>query len=95
MNRKNMKTSIMRILRQKYSISLRELAEAANISLQFISVIELGVYPATDTIKAQIVTAFERIIEKRAEVLQDLTVDFNLYRDKLLDFVEDNGKDFP
>ena len=83
-----MKTSVMRILRQKYNISLRELAEASELSVQYLSIIELGAYPSTDNAKAQIIKAFERIIERRKEVLQDLTVDCEYYRDKLLDLVE-------
>ena len=83
-----MKTSIMRILRHKYNISLRELAEAAQLSLQYISIVELGAYTATDSTKTQIAEAFMRIVERRTEVLQDLTVDCEYYRDKLLDFVE-------
>ena len=86
----DLKVSIMRILRQKYNISLRELAEAAQLSLQFISIIELGAYQATENTKIQIANAFERIVEKRTEVLQDLKIDYEYYRDKLLDFVEPN-----
>lgn len=85
-----MKTSVMRILRHKYCISLRELAEASELSVQYISIIELGAYPTTDNAKVQITEAFERIIEKRTEVLHDLTIDYEYYRDKLLDFVEPN-----
>ena len=85
-----MKTSIMRILRWRYDISLRELAEASQLSVQHVSRIELGVYPATENAKAQIATAFARVIEKRTEVLQDLTFDCERYRDNLLDLVEPN-----
>ena len=84
-----MKTSIMRILRHKYNISLRELAVAAKISLQYISMIELGVCPATDSTKAIVVTAFDGIIVSRTNVLSEFITDYTQNQDRLLEFVDD------
>jgi len=85
-----MKTTIMRLLRQRHDISLREMADASQLSVQYISMIELGAYPATKNAKAQIAETFDSVVKKRLEVLQDLIVDCERYRDNLLDLVDPN-----
>ena len=77
----------MRLLRLRYNITLREIAEAAELSLQHISRIELGLYPANDNTKVHMATAFDRIISNRTTVVTDLIADYAVYGDRLLEFV--------
>jgi len=88
-----MRTSVMRKLRLKHGVSLAELARAANRSSQYISSVELGEWVATDSTKALMAAAFERVIRARNDATAELAKDYAEKRDRLLDFIEESGKD--
>jgi transcriptional regulator with XRE-family HTH domain len=82
----------MRALRHKHGVSLAELARCAGVSAQYISGIELGVYPATEHMRDISRSAFERLIRSNRERTEALAVDFAAFGDRLLDPAEDENE---
>ena len=89
------KASIARRLREKYGISIRELAGAAGVSLQYISDLELGKYAGLYEYRLSgaplMQKAFEGVAAERAELAHRLSGDLGKYSSRLLDFVEDGN----
>jgi len=73
----------MRFLRIKYGITLPELANAVNVSHQYISEIELGHECGNSLELMQ--KAFEVVISQRNKRFQELSADFSDNRDRLLE----------
>ncbi|MDR1330097.1 MAG: helix-turn-helix domain-containing protein [Oscillospiraceae bacterium] len=86
-----MNTTIMRALRHKHGVSLAELARCAGVSAQYISGIELGAYPATEHMRNISRSAFERLIRSNREHIEALADDLAIYRESLLDPMEDEN----
>ena len=86
----------MRLLRHKYGISMRELAEAVGVSHQHISNLELGKYADSYDYKLSgevlVLRAFENIAANRMEQARWLSEDISEYHDRLLDFLEDDDE---
>jgi len=85
-----------RALRDKYGIPARELAEAAGVSQQFVSDLELGRYGGryeyAHTCADMLREAFEKIIEQRAERARRLSEDLASNADRLLELMEDKDE---
>lgn len=79
----------MRLLRLEFGISVRELAEAAGVSKQYMSGIELGkyTYDYSKNSERLIQKAFERVIEQRAEQARRLSEAYTENRHRLLELV--------
>jgi len=73
----------MRFLRIKHGITLQELADAINVSVQYISDVELG-YKSGNSLN-MMQKAFESVISQRNKRFQELSADFCNNRDRLLD----------
>ena len=84
-----MKTRRMRLLRKKHSIPLLELGRYCDASQQRLSQIELDMGPATAHTNRLIEVAFNRLITARRRDLAALEADFQTYRKRLLDFVNE------
>ena len=82
----------MRLIRLKYGIPARELAEAAGVSPQYITGLELGDYTGRYNYRRRgepmIQKAFERAAANRAEQARRLSEDIARHRGRLLDFME-------
>lgn len=79
----NMNITVMRFLRIKHGITLQELADAINVSVQYISDVELG-YKSGNSLN-MMQKAFESVISQRNKRFQELSADFCNNRDRLLD----------
>ena len=90
------KITIMRCLREKYRISTKELSEAASVSQQYISALDLGRYHGWYEYRKSggplVEKAFENVAEKRIEQAGRLKDDIERNRGRLLDFVEDHNE---
>jgi transcriptional regulator with XRE-family HTH domain len=84
------KICVSRLLRGKYNISIKELAAAANVSHQYVSGIELGEY-TFGSCETLIHDAFEKIIKHRTEQALGLAEDYAANRDRLLEFITEDG----
>lgn len=82
---------IMRLLRQKHHISVRELAGSCSLSHQRISQIELRPTPLTAGERKRIAAAFEGVLRQREKGLAGLSDDLIKYRDTLTDWSDKNG----
>ncbi len=80
-------STVMRCLRLKHSISLRELSAAAGVSHQYMSDIELGKYGRREVCETQMRHAFEKVIEQRSSRNSALSADYAGCRDRLLDYI--------
>ena len=86
------RVTLMRLLRHRYGITTRELAEAVGVSRQYVSDLELGKYigrydfrhSGTPLMQA----AFERVAANKAEQARQLLEDCDNNCHRLLDFVE-------
>jgi len=79
----------MRRLRLVYGISLAELAQAAGVSQQRISEIELNTFhQRTNELKERIELAFQHIINARGKENQRLAQDFQRNRKRLFELCE-------
>jgi transcriptional regulator with XRE-family HTH domain len=83
------KISNMRLLRLQYSIALTELANAAGVSKQYLSGLELGEYAATENAIKLVQLAFERLIKTRAVRTRALKTAYSGSREQILEFAED------
>ena len=79
--------TIMRLLRIKYDISTKELADAVGISQQYVSYIELGKHGQNESCALLMQKAFEKIIVQRKNHIAGLSNSFAINRDRLLTFV--------
>lgn len=80
-----------RMLRMKYGISVAELAQAARVSPQRISQMELDLHNEPNRSAQMVQNAFIKIIAERSRMLDGLRLDFVRHRDTLLDLVEEPG----
>jgi Helix-turn-helix. len=79
----------LRRLRLTYSISLLELAQAAGVSQQRISELELNLLQRrSDELKERMELAFQHIIEARGKENQRLAQDFERNRKRLFELCE-------
>ena len=86
-----MQVRIMRILRMKYHITMAEIADACGISGPRISEIELKIdSEVTPNTAARIADAFTNVAEKKRGELQLLCEDLKLYRNSLMECVEES-----
>ena len=83
----------MRILRRKYGISLRELAEVCNCSQQWVSAVELSTNPLTPAMAAKVRGGFEKLVEQHQNQLLQLSQDYERHKDTLLNPVEEIGNE--
>ena len=87
---------VMRTLRHRYGITIRELAEAVGVSHQYVSDLELGKYTGRYDFRHSGIplmqAAFERVVDNKAEQARRLSEDYGKYRHSLLDFVEVNNE---
>jgi len=83
----------MRFLRNKYNIPMRELAQAAGVSQQYMSDLELGKYQDRYDYRKGggplVQRAFEGVAETRLEQARRLSGDIEGSRGRLLDYMED------
>lgn len=79
----------LRVLRQKHHISLFELAEAADISYQYLSRIELGEVRATPLQEEKMDAAVRQLIYNRENALHALKSDYSACQGLLLRSKED------
>lgn len=77
------KTTVMRSLRILHKISLRELADAANVSVQYISKVELGNSNGKNLKLMQ--KAFETLIHEKGGQLDMLMKSYADNKDHLLE----------
>ena len=76
--------TVMRSLRFTHGVSIKELADAAGVSSQYISSVELGTaYGKNLTIVQK---AFETLIEKKSRQLEELKKAYADNKDRLLEF---------
>ncbi len=78
-------STIMRCLRLKHGITLRELADAAGVSHQYMSDIELGKNSKRKSCEMFAQNAFEKVIEQRSRQNTEFAADYAGCRDRLLD----------
>ena len=83
-----MKVRKMRLLRQKYGITLIEIGSAAGVSKQRVSELELSDCSVTTAVKDRITRAFSYICEGRLSACRPLQDAFARHRDSLFDYVE-------
>ncbi|MDR1132273.1 MAG: helix-turn-helix domain-containing protein [Oscillospiraceae bacterium] len=81
----------MRLLRMKFRITAQELADAAGVSQQYISDIELGRYGRNASCGLLMQKAFEKVIEQRSRQVSELSAAFAVYRDRLLDYTAEDS----
>jgi len=77
------KETVMRSLRIRYGISLIELANAAHVSMQYISNVELGIKRGKSLELVQ--KAFETLIEEKTGRLDKLRKSYFDNKDRLLE----------
>jgi transcriptional regulator with XRE-family HTH domain len=79
----------MRLLREKYGVSLIEISIHCGISRQRLSEIELGIYSATENTVKLVESAFANVITARMNELAAFATDFQTHRNSLLDFTDE------
>ena len=72
--------TVMRRLRIKYGVTIRELARAAGVSHQYISKLELGSRHDIAVVQR----AFERVIEERKMLARVFELDYYSNSERLL-----------
>ena len=82
--------SILRLLRHQYGITLKEFAEAAGVSSQYVSDIELGKYKVSKSNEYLIQKAFEKVISQRFLQTWRLSEAYVDTRHRLLDFLTED-----
>lgn len=83
----------LRMLRHRYGLLLTELGSMAGLSNQYLSRAELGHIQATQRLEEQIGFAVEAVIARREQDLQSLKQDYETYKGRLLQPVEDTEHD--
>ena len=84
---------LMRSLRLRYKIRLDELAQAAGVSHQYISDLELEKRPATPGDRRLVERAFEIVVQKRKEQVDRLAEECSAGRSCFLDPIKEEGTD--
>ena len=84
-----MKIMVLKMLREKYGVSVRELSECCGLSLQRIYEIESSGRPVGEAVRRRIAEALERAIRRRYERVDALTASFMAHRDELFSYVEE------
>ena len=88
--------TVTRVLRHKYGITIRELAEAAGISVQHLNDLELAkyvdVYDYRQSGGPLMQKAFEGVAANRMEQARRLSEDIHKYSNRLLDFWEEDDE---
>lgn len=84
---------LMRSLRLRYKIRLDELAQAAGVSHQYISDLELEKRPATPGDRRLVERAFEIVVQKRKEQVDRLAEECSAGRSCFLDPIEEEETD--
>lgn len=79
----------LRALRHRYGLRLTELEAVSGVSNQYISQAELGHVQATERLEERMEAAVETIIAQRENDLLFLKGDYQLYKGRLLQPVED------
>lgn len=80
---------VIRYLRIKHSISIREISEVAGISLSRYSEIELEKCKDTPYQQALLTDGLQKLIAQRKEKLTALEADFEKYKNDLLEQKEE------
>lgn len=80
-----------RLLRLQYHITRAELAEAAGISPQRVSQLELDLTYRPKKAERKIAMAFEQVISSRGERVDGLRQTFQRHRDSLMEPVEETN----
>lgn len=75
----------LRALRLRHGLQLTELSEVSWLSDQYISRAELGQIAATPRLEAQLTSAMEQVILRRAAAVRDMNRDFRRCRGRLLE----------
>lgn len=75
----------LRALRLRHGLQLTELSEVSWLSDQYISRAELGQIAPTPRLEAQLTSAVEQVILRRAAAVRDLNRDFRRCRGHLLE----------
>lgn len=75
----------LRALRHRHGVCLTELADACGLSNQYLSRAELGQIAPTPRLEAQLTSAVEKAILRRAAVVRDMSRDFRRCRGRLLE----------
>lgn len=78
-----------RVLRIRNGITITELAEAAGISVQRMSFLELNTEYRSEKAEQRIRQAFEAVLHRRARLFDALWEDLRRHDDTLLEVVED------
>ena len=73
----------LRNFRIKHKISLREIAEEAGTTQQWISLVELGKTPASDRSNYRIARAIQLVIMSRKQALARMEREFNAIKGNL------------
>ena len=89
-----MKIMKLKLLREKYRITYRELCEKCRMTPQRIYEIECGDRKTGDTVQARLREAMARTVEERCRGAASLRADFEKHKDTLFDFVEEQGYEF-
>lgn len=76
---------VIRYLRIKHGISIREISEAAGISIARLSEIELGKCKSTPYQQALLMVGLQTLIARRKEKLTALEEDFEEHKNNLLE----------
>jgi transcriptional regulator with XRE-family HTH domain len=84
-----MKVRKFRLLRLKYGIQLEELGDAAGLSKQRVSQVELGGTPVTKPLADKLSGALFEIILDRLKDLGELERDYTNHKDSLFELAED------
>ena len=85
-----MKARKLRLLRNKYNISLEELGNVCGMSNQRISTIELGGGCLSAQTAEKVQTGIQAIIARRSDMLLRLRRDYETHKDTLMEPVEEN-----
>ncbi len=84
-----MQVRLLRLLREKHSISISQLARLSSVCRQRMVQIELGNQEPTEYTKSLVKSAFEKVIKQRQRDLVSLENDFLRHRHNLLDYIEE------
>lgn len=80
----------LRILRYKYGISARELAQHAGISFQYVSSIELCQKTGSAAARKRITDALQSILQSRLSGSEENLCEFHSLRSHLFDKVKES-----
>ncbi len=84
---------LLRSLRLRYHIRLDELAQAAGVSHQYISDLELEKRRATPGDRRLVERAFDIVVQNRRKQIDRLAEEFSAGRSYFLDPIKEEGTD--